>query len=271
VRTGDRVHNPWLRAGHPLVIAHRGQSVDAPENTLEAYRRAADLGADMIEADVGMTRDGVLVMMHDANVNRTTNGRGDVRDLMLDEVRRLDAGKWFGSEFAGLSVPTTEETLALAHQLGVMMCFEAKGGSAGESAEIAIALARLLARSDFLDRGFVAAFEHSALAAAKRDVPNLLIAPERLPDEAPCRPEEAVLQAADLDAPVLQSHHRLLTNELVETLHGAGIAIWSWPTSEPESIAASVAVHADGLMGDDVSMMIAVRNESLGQRPGHGP
>ena len=266
MRTAEREHNRWLRADDPLVIAHRGQSVDAPENTLEAYRRAARLGADMIEADVGMTRDGVLVMMHDATIDRTTNGRGDLRELTLDEIRRFDAGSWFGVEFAGLNVPTTEETLTLARELRVMMCFEAKGGSADESAEIAIAVARLLARSDFLDRGFIAAFEHSALAAAKRVVPKLLIAPERLPEGAPCRPEEAVEQASDLDAPVLQSHHRLLTNELVDTLHGAGIAIWSWPTSEPESIAASVAFHADGLMGDDVSMMIAGRGELPGQR-----
>jgi glycerophosphoryl diester phosphodiesterase len=96
------------------VIAHRGASADAPENTPAAFRRAVELGADWFECDVTRTKDGRLVMIHDDTVDRTTDGRGRVADLTFDEVRRLDAGSWKGAAFAGERIPTLEETLELA-------------------------------------------------------------------------------------------------------------------------------------------------------------
>ena len=89
-----------------LVIAHRGASGHAPENTLAAFRQAVALGATFIETDLQLTRDARFVAIHDDTVNRTTNGQGTVHDLTLAEVRKLDAGSWFGSEFAGERVPT---------------------------------------------------------------------------------------------------------------------------------------------------------------------
>jgi glycerophosphoryl diester phosphodiesterase len=248
--------NPWLRSAHPLVIAHRGQCVDAPENTMAAFRLAADLGADMIETDVNVTRDGVLVLTHDVSVDRTTSGEGLVRDLTVAEVRRLDAGSWFGEEFVGERVPTLTETIGFARQRGLALCLEAKGETLDEATEIAIAVARLVAAEDLLERVFVAAFEHDALAAAARAVPGLLIAPERLPEEEACLPDVAVEQARALGAPVLQTHYALLTDELVDALHAAGVALWSWPTTSAESVAASIRARADGLMGDDVRSMV---------------
>jgi glycerophosphoryl diester phosphodiesterase len=251
----------WLRRGRPVVIAHRGHSLDVPENTLEAYRRAVELGAEMIEADVNITRDGELVMLHDATLDRTTSGRGPVSDARLDEVRGLDAGSWFGDSWAGLSVPTTVETIEFARDAGILMCFEAKGGSPEEAERIAITLAELLQARNALAWAFVSGYDHAALAAAKRRVPQLLLAPERLPDDVPAVPADAVRQATALGAPVIQNHWRLLTAELVDALHAEGIAVWSWPTTESDSIASSLAVGADGVMGDDVPAMVrAVRD-----------
>ncbi len=249
--------NPWLRPERPLVIAHRGHSLEVPENTIEAYQRAIDLGADMIEADVNLTRDGELVMIHDWTLDRTTDGSGLVRDLDLAAIRELDAAAGFGGPFRGLRVPTTKETLELARSACILMCFEAKGGSPEEAAQIAVALADLLTSSDALDWAFMSGYDHEALARAKRRVPNLLLAPERLPDDVPPDPADAIQQAAALGAPVIQNHHRYLARELVDALHGAGIGVWSWPTTEPASITASLAVAADGVMGDDVAAMRA--------------
>lgn len=223
---------------------------------MAAFRLAADLGADMIETDVNVTRDGVLVLTHDVSVDRTTNGDGLVRDLTLAEVSRLDAGSWFGKEFIGERVPTLVETLDFARHRGVRLCLEAKGETLDEATAIAIAVARLIAGEDLLDRVFVAAFEHDALAAATRAVPRLLVAPERLPEEVACLPEVAVEQARALGAPVLQTHYALLTEELVTALHAAGVALWSWPTTSAESVTASIRARADGLMGDDVRTMV---------------
>src|SRR5208282_360917 len=97
-----------------LLIAHRGASGHAPENTLAAFRKAVALGVTFIETDLQVTRDTHLVAIHDDTVNRTTNGHGAVHSLSLDEIRKLDAGSWFGSEFAGERVPTIEELLDFA-------------------------------------------------------------------------------------------------------------------------------------------------------------
>lgn len=94
----------------PLIIAHRGNSVFAPENTLAAFRSAFGL-ADLVEFDVQITRDGQLVVMHDVTVDRTTDGTGAVDRLTLAQVRAFDAGSWFSTDFMGERVPTMAEAI----------------------------------------------------------------------------------------------------------------------------------------------------------------
>ena len=97
----------------PVQVAyHRGANRYAPENTLPAITTAVALGADYVEIDIRTTKDGKFVLMHDSTVNRTTDGKGRVGDLTFDEVRKLDAGAWFGKPFAGTRVPTLDEALA---------------------------------------------------------------------------------------------------------------------------------------------------------------
>ena len=248
--------NPWLTRSHPLSIAHRGHSIAVPENTLEAYRAAIELGIEMIECDVNMTRDGALVMIHDWSVDRTTNGSGRVRDLSLEEIGRLDAGSWFDRAFTGLRIPTTADTIELAREAGVLMCFEVKGETTADFRRTGEELADLLAARDALDWAFVSSYDHGALAAARARVPELLLAPERLPDDVPPPPGEGVRQAQALGAPVLQNHWRFITPELVASLHDHDIALWSWPTTEEAEIAASLAAGADGVMGDDAAALV---------------
>ena len=94
-----------------IVIAHRGVSAEAPENTVAAFERAIALGCDAIETDIQASRDGVLVLIHDERVDRTTNGQGAVADLTFSEIQALDAGSWKDPRFAGQRVPTLEELL----------------------------------------------------------------------------------------------------------------------------------------------------------------
>lgn len=110
------------------MLGHRGAPAAAPENTVAAFRRAVELGADGVELDVQLTRDGALVVLHDETVDRTTNGRGLLRDLGFEEVRRLDAGSWFKSSFAGERVPTLTEALAVL-PAGALVDVEMKEGS----------------------------------------------------------------------------------------------------------------------------------------------
>jgi glycerophosphoryl diester phosphodiesterase len=97
------------------VIAHRGASSQAPENTLAAFEKALELGVDGLEMDVRETKDGELVVVHDATVTRTTNGNGRVKTKTLKQVKALDAGSWFGKSFAGETIPTLKEVLELSN------------------------------------------------------------------------------------------------------------------------------------------------------------
>lgn len=93
----------------PLIIAHRGDVTNAPENTLASFQRAYELGADGIELDVRVTRDEQLVVFHDRCLNRTSNGKGPVNRSTLADIRSLDVGSWFGSEFENERAPTLDE------------------------------------------------------------------------------------------------------------------------------------------------------------------
>ncbi len=93
----------------PILFAHRGDLAHAPENTLPSFEQALQKGADGVELDAKLTADGHVIVIHDSTVDRTTNGKGRVASLALDEIRKLDAGKWFDEKFSGTQVPLLEE------------------------------------------------------------------------------------------------------------------------------------------------------------------
>lgn len=95
------------------VIAHRGSKSNRPENTLSAFEEAMRVGSDGIELDVHLTKDQEVVVMHDEKVNRTTNGKGSIKNLTLSEIKQLDAGSWFSREYKNERVPTLTEALEL--------------------------------------------------------------------------------------------------------------------------------------------------------------
>lgn len=136
------------------LIAHRGYSALAPENTLAAFALALEHGADGVEFDVHFTADGVPVVIHDEDVRRTTNGAGLVAELTLADVRTLDAGAWLGERFAGERVPTLDQLLALLRGRGLRIFPEIKGHRGAAD------LAQLIARLD--EHGLL---ENSALLA----------------------------------------------------------------------------------------------------------
>ncbi|MEQ9042580.1 MAG: glycerophosphodiester phosphodiesterase family protein [Alphaproteobacteria bacterium] len=119
MRTGPL---PWLEP----IIAHRGASGVAPENTLAAIRRAGELGARWVEVDVRRTASGDLVLMHDASLERTTNGTGLVSETSYEKMAMLDAGGWFSPDFAGEPVPRLDAFLALCSELGLAANIEIK-------------------------------------------------------------------------------------------------------------------------------------------------
>jgi glycerophosphoryl diester phosphodiesterase len=165
----------WLHAapadGLPArgLCAHRGASGTHPENTLPAFEEAIRLGAHMIEFDLHLTRDRVLVLMHDATVDRTTDGKGAVSSLSLEEIRRLDAGKKKDPRFAGTKVPTFAEALAMMPRNVWLNC-DIKGGE-----EIGAAVARAVLEAGRERQAFLSTRTLDAAKGARAVNPDFLI------------------------------------------------------------------------------------------------
>jgi glycerophosphoryl diester phosphodiesterase len=164
----------------PLVIAHRGSSAYAPENTLAAFQLAAEQQADAIELDVDLTRDGHVVVMHDAAIDRTTDGSGYVGDLTLTEIRQADAGAWKDAAFKGERVPLLEEVLeAVGQQL--LINVEIKDRSLlGNGLEAQVAA--LIAKHNLIDRVLISSFNPFSLRRVKRSDARLACGLLHAPD-----------------------------------------------------------------------------------------
>lgn len=156
----------------PRVIGHRGARAHAPENTLSGIRTAARLGARWIEVDVKLTRDAVPVLMHDDMLDRTTDGRGTVRGTDFADLRRLDAGSWFGPNFAGERVPDLDEALALCGELDLGVNLEIKP-CPGREAETARATLERLRASPAGRTALISSFAVASLEEVRSAAPDL--------------------------------------------------------------------------------------------------
>jgi len=158
----------------PRIIGHRGAALSAPENTLAGFCMAAALDVAWVEFDVRLTRDGRCILLHDDTLDRTTTGHGPAATLSFDEIRRCDAGGWFGPDFAGQVVPSLEETIDLLRELKLGAVIELKPAPGAEAAT-GRAAAELVAKrwpSD-LPAPVLSSFKPPALAAARDVAPEL--------------------------------------------------------------------------------------------------
>jgi glycerophosphoryl diester phosphodiesterase len=142
-------------AKNVLVAAHRGYRAKYPENTMLAFRKADALGVDMLEMDLNLTKDKRLAVIHDDTVDRTTDGSGAVRDYTFRELQELDAGGWFGAEFAGLQIPSFTEFLDWAAETNLYLNVEIKERTA-ETVDLAV---REIERRHMRNRCLIACFD----------------------------------------------------------------------------------------------------------------
>jgi len=159
--------------GSIRVIAHRGFSGQAPENTQVAIRRAIDVGADMVEVDVTMTADGHVILLHDETLDRTTDGKGPPTAMTLAEVRALDAGSWFAPDFAGEKIPTLVDALESVKDR-ILINIEIKS----EAVEHGVVpkVAALIVEHGMVDQVVVSSFSPEALRRMKVTEPAVVTA-----------------------------------------------------------------------------------------------
>ncbi|MGE4314368.1 MAG: glycerophosphoryl diester phosphodiesterase [Pseudobdellovibrionaceae bacterium] len=149
------------------VIGHRGAASYAPENTLEGFATAADMGVEWVECDVKLTRDGVPVLFHDEELSRTTNGSGLMAETDYDDLKALECGSWFSDSFAGIQIPTLEEAVEvlLQHNLGLNLEIKPCPGREAETASVALDILSQI--WDDHDRLLISSFKPTSLETAR--------------------------------------------------------------------------------------------------------
>ena len=239
----------------PIVrIAHRGASADYPENTLLAFRRAVELGVDMIELDVQLTRDGELVVLHDETLERTTNGHGAVREYSYAELRTLDAGR-------GEYIPLLSEVYALLRPTPIRLCIEVKGDGDSEACAIAEATVALLERLDETNRAVVSSFLPAALHRVRELSNRLPLVLDPSPQDGSLQPSEIRRQALAAGATTLSYDVRHLTRAIADEARLSGLALWAWAPNEADEVRRVLALGVPGVMTDRPAVLNAVLSE----------
>jgi glycerophosphoryl diester phosphodiesterase len=251
-------HRPDLQAAM-LLIAHRGASGHAPENTMAAFKKAVTLGAAFIETDLQLTRDARLVAIHDETVNRTTNGKGAVHDMSLADLRRLDAGSWFGSEFTGERVPTLDEILDFAKKYDVVFYLEMKpGGSWGGEH----ALIGGLRDSGQIARTVVISFDAAILATVRKIEPTLMTA--LLYDG---QIEKPLDRALEIGARQLAIRGDLVTPWLLTAARKKDLQVVCWTVNHSAHMRLLMSAGVDGIMSDYPERLVATDKKAQLKTP----
>ena len=256
----------WPQPGRTLVIGHRGAMGYAPENTLASFELALQQGADFVELDVHLSRDGQVVVMHDERLERTTDGRGLVRDWSVSELRRLDAGAWFDPRFAGERVPTLQEVLEWAAGR-TRLAIEIKNGPLYYDG-IEARVVELLRRHDLRQQAIVISFDHQALRRLRALDEGLLTGALYS-----CRPADPVGLAAAAGAQVLEPHWSHVTPADVAAAHAAGLLVSTWTTSDPDTMRGLIEAGVDGIATNhpDVLTRLLAASQATPSRPPPAP
>lgn len=233
---------------YPRMIAHRGAGTLAPENTLAAIRLGASFGYTMFEFDVKLAGDGVLVLMHDATLERTTDGAGRVAGHAFGELARLDAGSWHSPAYAGESIPTLERVARWLLRNGLMANIEIKPcpGREAETGAAAALEARRLWRGA-LALPILSSFSQEALEATRRvapELPRALLFGEL--------PEDWAQRCLALGCAALAAREAGLTDPVIAAAHRAGLRVIGYTVNDPARAAALFGWGLDALVTDAV-------------------
>ena len=224
------------------ITAHRGGAREAPENTLAAFQNAIDQGADWVELDVQQTADGVLVVMHDANLKRTTGLDKEFWQVTYDEIKDLDNGSWFDPAFADQRICTLEEALALCKGK-IKLNIEVKPD--GHGVDLERKTVDLINAYDMRDQVAVASISYESLAKVKEIDPSM----PTMYDMTLAYGSISSIEHVDY----FSVDDFFVTQELVDEVQGAGKIIYAWTVNDPANMSRLIDYGIDGLVTDDIA------------------
>ncbi len=238
----------------PVLIAHRGYNARYPENTLASFEAALNSGAEMIELDITLSRDRSMVVIHDDTLNRTSNGKGAVSDFTVDELKYLDAGSWFDTKFAAEKIPTLVEVLEKVNRRAVVN-IEIKSSAFEDPAPIdAIEnqVTALVRKMNLLDSVIISSFEVRFLERIAAKNPSLALG---LISNKPAEASTAK-KLKRMGAYSWHAWHEILTAEQVDSMHAAGLKVFSFTVNEPQILQRLSEMSIDGVFTDDGPALI---------------
>jgi glycerophosphoryl diester phosphodiesterase len=229
---------------HITTSGHRGLNKSAPENTNISYVESIAGHIPVVEMDLRLTKDNVLILMHDATVDRTTNGKGKVLDLTLDEIRKLDAGTWKDKKYAGEKVPLVEEIAQTCRGKAIMM-LDLKCTGLGKS------LAELKQKLNYPSEEWILApwedEEGTELRKYLSDVPMV-----RLTSTVPDVHDDAYFaKMKQIGFSGFSVNWMNLPQDFIHAAHRNGMKVWVWTINEPVEICGAALAGVDGIVTDD--------------------
>ena len=241
---------------NPTVMAHRGLSADAPENTLYAFSDAISVGADFIELDVQQTRDGVLVVMHDSNLKRTTGVNKDIWDVDYADIQNLDAGSWFDPAYANARIPTLEETLQFVDKRAKLNIEIKPTKHSSDTLEQDVA--ELITRYQYTDACYVTSFSYGSLKKVKEANPEI---------HTGYLMSVAYGQFYSLKyADAFSLNKVFVTSQVVNAAHQQGKQIFAWTVNSMSEVRSLCNLHVDSIITDDpVMVQNVISRDSTGE------
>ena len=238
-----------------INYAHRGASGYFPENTMMAFEKAIELGADGVETDVQMTKDGELVLIHDEQVNRTTNGIGFVKDYLYKDLSKLDAGARFNEKFRGKKIPTLEELLTFAKEKDILLNLELKTGIVLYPG-IEEKLIDLIYQYKLQDKVILSSFNHYSMVhckeIAKEIKTGLLYTAGLYEPQVYCK-----FTGADAIHPYFYS----INKDIIEKVKKAGILVNPYTVNDEKVMINLIKAGVDGLITNYPDKLNKVLNE----------
>ncbi len=236
----------------PKVIGHRGIPYLAPENTIASFAKSLELGAEGIELDVHLSKDNEMVVCHDEKVNRTTNGKGFIKDLTLEELRRLDAGSWYSDSFSGQRIPLLSEVLDLVVDTSVMVNIELKTGIVSYPGLVE-KVVELIRRYKLVDRVIISSFNHYSLIETMKIEPKLSTA---ILYSAGLY--EPWAYAAAMDVKGLHPAYHSVNESGVAGAKAQGVFVNPWTVDEPQKMEQLAAMGIDGIITNRTDLLVEV-------------
>lgn len=233
------------------IIAHRGAREQAPQNTIPAFKRAIELRADGFENDVHLTKDGVIVICHNYDIDATSDGSGLLSEYTYEELLRFDFGSYFAPEFAGTKIPRLEEFLALCSQDTKVINIEIKPPKDPDST-IAAQTIQMVKDFGLFDNLLISSFDPKVLVDCKKIDPNCKTGLLYEPGEEKCEEvcDDFVAYAKNLNVDAVHPYIGFVSEDYIEEAHEAGLIVNPWTVNQDFQIEALVRWGCDGLITD---------------------